>query len=412
MLKTFGRIAAAGFACATLLLAAGLPGRATPFKDMPRNLLPQLTYNRIFGIGGNPANASDLQGSALPKTTLVSDAVFGAAGIVGLRFKIWGADQTLAYYSVGSNFIASAPFEWSGQAPFLFAFNNFPQLPGFLGTGNDLALNNQVDSTAVGSPYPGPLLANNPNYPHGTLPLPLFNQFHAEGPYYSSSYPPSARGPQVQLNLPFRIGNLPVKLRLGGQSLQELQPNSLATQIFGPAFSSSARGRFAQAGGGATLNVPVFARTATISLNGLWERLLRNDQTPFVYAADPLLGTHAFNPAASLQLIGTGKSVMFYPNYTNVVHTLGSAQASVSLTSALTANVQYVGQRYTGEALNTLTDGISERKTMLTGGVLYNIPKTNSSVNLWFARYTYTDDKLPSYNWSQNRQNLYFTVKF
>lgn len=410
-----------------------------------------VTYNRIFDVGGS-ANANYLQGSALPETTLVSDTVFGAdfvfpltyawgpvktpalfgetatskyskdsahigyvtdhAGIIGLRFKIWGGDQTLAYVSTGTNFIDGAPFEWSGQAPFLFSFYNYPQLPGFIGIGNDVTLNNQVDAAAVASGYSGPLLVNNPNFPFGTFPFPLFNQFHAEGPYYYSSYAPNTRGPQVQLNFPLTVGSIPVKLRLGGQALQELRPNSLATQIFGPGFSSTVREQFWQTGGGITLSLPMLSRTATVSLDGLMEHLFRNDQAPFVYAADPLLGRPAFNPAGSLELLGTGKTVMFYPNYANLVHTLGSAQASVPLTSALTANVQYVGQRYTGEALNTLTQSISERKTMLTGGVLYNIPKTNSSVNLWFAHYTYTDNQLPSYNWAQNRQNLYFTVKF
>ena len=411
-----------------------------------------VTYNRIFDLGGVPADNAFLQGSALPETTLVSDTVFGVdfvlplasewgrvqaptlfgetavsrytrdaahlpyvsdhAAIVGIRFKIFGGDQTVSFVSTGANYVSGAPFEWSGQAPQLFAFYNLPQLPGFFGIDNDVAINNQVDSTAIAAGYSGPLLAHNPNYPNGTYPFPIFNQFRAEGPYYYSSYAPNTRGPQVQLTFPFTVGSIPVKLRLGGQTLTEAQPNSLASQIFGAGFQSTVRGAFAQAGGGVTLNLPVFARTASISLDGLWEHLVRNDQTPYVYAADPLLGTPAFNPTASLELIGTGKTISFYPNYVNVVHALGAAQASVPLTSALTANIQYLRQRYAGEALNSLTQSINERKTTLTGGVLYNIPRTNSSVNLWFARYTYTDAQLPSYKWSQNRQNLYFTVKF
>jgi len=411
------------------------------------------SFNRIWDISGAPPvqNTTYFQSSAIP-STLVSDTVFGwdvvfplayawgpvktpalfaetsqsrftpdalnvaalsdRAGIAGLRFRLAGGDQTLAYVYVGPNFISGAPFEWSSQAPILFSYWRYPQLPGAFGIGNDATLNNQVDSLATSLGYTGPLLAGNPNYPYGTFAFPLFNQFHAEGPYYHSSYAPNSKGPQVQLNFPLAVGTLPVKLRLGGESLMEVQPNSVATQIFGPAFASPVRSHFTAIGGGVTLNLPMFSRTATLSLDALREQILRNDRTPFVYAADPLLGEPAFNPAGSAELTGTGRSVMFYPNYQNIVHTLGTAQASVPITSALSANLMYVGQRYSGEALNSLAQSINEKKTMFTGGVLYNIPKTNSSVNVYFAHYSYTDYVLPSYDWAQNRQNIYFTVKF
>ena len=410
-----------------------------------------LTFNRIFDIGGNGSEAPYFQNSAIP-STLVSDTVFGFdvvfplayqwgavkapalfaetstsrftrdaanvpyvtdhASIVGLRFKLFGGNQSLSYLNVGPNFISGAPFEWSRQPPVLFAFSGAPQLPGAFGIGNDATLNESVDALATSRGYAGPLLSQNPLYPYGTFAFPLFNQFHAEGPYYYSAYAPNTRGAQVQLNLPLNVGGTPVKLRLGAQSLEELQPNSLAAEIFGPGFVSKVRQRFTSLGGGVTVSLPAFSRTATVSLDALREHLLRDDTTPFLYAADPALGTSAFNPAASAELTGTGQSVTFYPNYQNVVHTVGAMQASVPINSALTANIMYVGQRYSGEALNSLTQSISEKKTMFTGGVLYNIPKTNSSIDVYFARYSYRDYVLPSYDWAQNRQNVYFTVKF
>ena len=411
-----------------------------------------LTFNRIFDIAGTgPQAQTYFQDAAIP-STLVSDTVFGfdvvfplayawgnlkapalfaeaatsrftrdaanvpsvtdRASIVGFRFKIFGGDQSLSYLNVGPNFISGAPFEWSSQPPILFAFYTDPQLPGAFGIGNDATLNASVDALAQAHGYAGPLLAQNPQYPYGTFSFPLFNQFRAEGPYYYSAYAPNTRGPQVQLNVPLTVGGTPVKLRLGGQSLEELQPNSLAAKIFGPSFVSSVKQRFTSVGGGLTVSLPVFSRTATVSLDALRERLLRNDTTPFLYAADPRLGQTAFNPTASAELAGTGQTVMFYPNYQNVVHTVGAAQASVPISSALTANIMYVGQHYSGEALNSLTQSISEKKTMFTGGVLYNIPKTNSSIDVYFAHYSYRDYVLPSYDWAQNRQNVYFTVKF
>ncbi|HYK51944.1 MAG TPA: hypothetical protein VEV38_00225, partial [Candidatus Eremiobacteraceae bacterium] len=114
----------------------------------------------------------------------------------------------------------------------------------------------------------------------------------------------------------------------------------------------------------------------------------------------------------SAELTGTGQQILFYPNFVDVKHTVGHAQLALPVTAALTANLDYYEQRYTGEALNTLTQSISQRKLQLTGGVLYNIPNTNASVNLFFNRYEYHDDDAPTWNWVQNKQNLYFSVKF
>ena len=44
--------------------------------------------------------------------------------------------------------------------------------------------------------------------------------------------------------------------------------------------------------------------------------------------------------------------------------------------------------------------------------MLYKIPNTNAAINFNFNQSTYENDQLPGYNWVQNRQNLFFTVKF
>ncbi len=406
-----------------------------------------LTFNRIFDLSGDQTYFS---GAAVPNS-LVSDTVFGmdfslplaysigavqaptlfgeiasskytgdaqrvprssdGAGVIGLRFRLLGGDHTLAYQTVGSNFFDAAPFRYSGQAPALFGFWNLPQLPGPFGIGNDAALNQQVDAIALANGFSGPLLRANGAFPYGTFAFPLFNQFKAQGPYYYSSYAPNTRGTSVQLNFPLLIGKVDARLRVGGQALRELQPNSLATQIFGP-HVSNVSGKYDQLSGGVTLGIPLLKRKATVNLDALFERLQRDDRTPFVYAADPALGLPAYNSMASTELAGSGATVPFYPNYVNLRHYYGSASVAVPISSALTANLAYVDQRYRGQALTTSAESVSQKKTSLTGGVLYNIPNTNASVNLFFNRYAYKDYLLPSYDWVQDRQNLYFTVKF
>jgi hypothetical protein len=409
-----------------------------------------LSFNRIFDIPNDNILATNFPGSA--NAQLVSDTVFGldfvlplayaigpvqtpaifgevasskytgdylhvpaqsdSAGVIGLKFKILGGDQTIVFQNVGPNYLDGAPFQYSGQAPAIFSFYNYAFVPAPFGIGNDIGLTQQVDKIAAAAGYAGPFLAGNTNFPYGSFAFPLFNQFKAQGPYFYSTFTPNTTGASVQLNFPMTIGNVDANFTLGGQSLREIRPNSLAVDIFGPQFASSITGKYDQMGGGVTLGIPVFDRKATVTLNGLFEKLERDDQTPFVYAADPSLGISSYNPIASAELTGTGAQVLFYPNYVNVSHSIGHAQLSLPVTAALTANLDYYEQRYGGEALNTLTQSISERKTQLTGGVLYNIPNTNASVNLFFNRYSYSDDMAPTYNWVQNKQNLYFTVKF
>lgn len=409
-----------------------------------------LSFNRIFDIPNDNVLATNFPGSA--NAQLVSDTVFGldfvlplayaigpvqtpalfgevssskytndylhvpaqgdTAGVIGLKFKILGGDQTITFQNVGPDYLDGAPFQYSGQAPAIFSFWNYAYVPSPFGIGNDIGLTQQVDRIAAGAGYPGPFLATNTSFPYGSFAFPLFNQFKAQGPTFYSTFAPNTTGASVQLNFPMTIGNVDANFQLGGQSLREIRPNSLAADIFGPAFTSSVKGTYDQIGGGVTLGIPVFDRKATVTLNGLFERLERDDQTPFVYAADPTLGVSSYNPVASAELTGTGAKVLFYPNYANVRHLVGHASLALPVTAALTANLDYYDQRYGGEALNTLTQSISERKTMFTGGVLYNIPNTNASVNLFFNRYAYLDDMAPTYNWVQNKQNLYFTVKF
>ncbi len=411
-----------------------------------------LSFNRIFDIPNDNILATSYPGS--PNVSLVSDTVFGldfvlplayaigpvqtpaifaevssskysqdyqhvptqsdSAGVIGLKFKILGGDQTIVFQNVGPNYIDGAPFQYSGQAPAIFSFYNFPYLPAPFGIGNDMALNQQVDRAAAAAGYTGPFLATNTNFPFGSFAFPLFNIFKAQGPYYYSSFTPNTRGASIQLNFPLTIGNVDAKLNIGGQALTEIRPNSLATDIFGPQFASAVKGKYNQVGGTLTLGVPLFDRKATVGLTGLFEQLARDDKTPFLYASDPTLpgAAAAYNPIASAELTGSGQQILFYPNYVNVKHTIGRANIALPVTAALTANLDYIEQRYTGEALNTLTQSISERKLQFTGGVLYNIPNTNASVNLFFNRYEYRDDQAPTYNWVQNKQNIYFSVKF
>ncbi|PZR63548.1 MAG: hypothetical protein DLM53_01870 [Candidatus Eremiobacter antarcticus] len=412
-----------------------------------------LTFNRLFDLSAltDPAYA---RASGL-RTTIISDKVFGldaslplamhlgsaaspaafaaiatsrygsaaqpaandTAAVAGVKFKLLGGDAAVAFQSVGGNLVAAVPFQPSGQTPALFAFYNFSQLPAPFGIGADLPVSRPLDDTVASPNYRVPAAQNSGSSPFGGFAFPLFDAAQAQTPLSFSADAPTARGTSVQLNFPFMISNVSAKMRLGGRSFSQTQPNSLATQIFGSGFASSVSGKFKALSGGVTLALPLFDRKATVSLDGLYEQLTRNDKTPSLYAANTaFLGDPATVQYDQLAVgaLGAGRSsaVYFYPNFTDVRHFLGSASVAVPVSSALTVNGSYYVQRYNGEGLNTLTQGLTERKRALSGGVLYNIPNSNSSVNLFFNKYRYTDDLVPTHNFTENRQNLYFSVKF
>lgn len=328
---------------------------------------------------------------------------------VGINFKLLAGDQSVAFQSVGPNFGSNAPFPYSGQSPALFAFYNFAQLSAPIGTDNGLSANRQANNAAIAAGFNAPLSANGLS-PLGSSAFPLFNTFKAQGPSWYSTYSPAMRGSSLQLSFPIRVAKIPAKIRVGEQALTEVQSSSLATQIFGPAFASSAAGKYNALSGGVTLALPLFDRRATVSLDGLYETLRRNDKTPFLYTANP--GQSPNNPFAGSALDAVPTAVFYYPNYADLRRYLGTASVAVPVSSSLTVKGSFSEQRYGGEALDTLTQSLSKRKTAYGGGVAYNIPNTNSSVNLFFNRYVFSDDALPTYNWTENRQNIYFSVKF
>lgn len=460
LITTSARLAACALLCAACLLGWTSQASARinvngPVGFVIATAADGLTFNHLFGIStlGGAANSKE---SGL-QTTLISDKVFGldaslpfpsrfggaaapsafaaiangrsfgssgqpaandSAAMAGVKFKLFGGDASLAFQSIGGNLVAGgAPFQPSGQAPALFAFYNFSQLPAPFGIGADLPVDRQLDETLDSSGYRAPAPQNNATSPFGSFAFPLFDAAQAQTPLSFSPDAPTARGTSVQLNFPFMISNVAAKMRLGGQLLTQTQPNSLATQIFGSGFASSVSGKFKAVSGGVTLALPLFDRKATVSLDGLYEQLTRNDKTPSLYAANTaFLGDPATvqydQLAAGALSAGRSSPVYFYPNFTDVRHFLGSASVAVPVSSALTVNGSYYVQRYDGEGLNALTQGLTERKRALSGGVLYNIPNTNSSVNLFFNKYRYTDDLVPTHNFTENRQNLYFSVKF
>jgi|GEM_PF-604221 len=346
-------------------------------------------------------------------------AVGDTAGLVGLRLRLQQVELQAQYQSVGVNFFDGAPFRYFGNPPPLFAFYRLGYLPDFFGFGNNLGINTQFDNQFTALAKPSPNTAGNPNL---TFIYPLYNTLKAQGPTYFSAFAPNSRGLTATIDTPLRIGTLTLKANAGYSHLEEIQPNSLGAMMYGPGFASNVREQYDTYRVGTAFNIPAFGQQATINLNGQYETIKRLDRTAAqYYPFNPL--TQTFDSSAYGQAgvaFGTtggnfgngGSQVSFYPNYVNVRHVTLSANAAIPLTRDLVAGGSYSTQRYGGSYGTTLTQNISERKDYYTGSVTYNIPKSNSSLSFVARHYGYTDEAFPTGNFSQNRQDVNFTVRF
>ncbi len=316
------------------------------------------------------------------------------AQTVGLELNLLGGDASIGLQSTGASF-ESNPLNARIEGPAVFDFYNFPNAPGRIASANPLAFG------VFGNHALAPTLSasTGTNADESALSSPLVSSLSPQGPFWYGAYAPATRGETIQLSVPFKLAKIPVKVRFGEQSEQQVQSSSLATQILGPAFASSAN--YSSLSGGVTLALPLLTRRATVSLDGLYESL-QNQKIPFGL-------TGSAQPAA---LAGATSPVVYYPNLTDMQQYVGAASVALPVTRSLTVNGSFSEQVYGGVDLNTLTQSLSQHKTAYGGGVVYNIPKTHSSINLFFNRNVYTDDNAPTYNFTENQQNLYFSVKF
>lgn len=410
-----------------------------------------LTFNRIFDLDNT--QIADMQ--ATPPHTLVSDTVFGIdvqfpllrgrssapvffaesassrlhnddrstaapfilgektdfATVFGFKFKAHTASGQVAYQTIGANFLAGTPFRYFGNAPNVFSYSTLPYFPGFFGLANNLMINRQLDA-ALGN---GSKIAVNPAL---TYAYPIFNPFQAFGPNFYSAYVPNTQGITASLSAPVRIGAWNMKARLSAAHLAELTPNSLGAMQYcagnpaaGCAFRSAVKQHDDALTLGAAFNIHTLGKLVTFDVSGTYERLSRQDRTGFPYVP--------YNPASqsvdrgvSAALPGGVSPVTFYPNFEDVKKKQFNVDAAFPLSKDMTVNLQYNTQSYVGAYQTSLSQNIAQRKDYYLGNVTYSIPRTNSAIVFSTRQYTYRDNYLPSYNLTQNRQDLNFTVKF
>jgi hypothetical protein len=357
---------------------------ALPLGPSEKTVAPQ-----IFA-----ASTSDT--SVLGPLTFASGA--GGGQTVGMRFDLLGGvEATASLQSTGASF-GSGPFAAApSQGPAVFAFYNFPEArpaASFGAFGASLQGAALVPALAAGQ--------QRTQVTESPLSSPLISSLSARGPFWYNSYSPATQGSSLTLTIPFQLARIPVKVHLGEQSVADVQSSSLANQILGPSFASSAGVAYSAVSGGVTLALPVLSRRATVSLDGLYETLQQR-QAPFTL--DP------YGSQSSIMNAAPG-TVIYTPTLADVQQYVGAASVALPLTSRLTVNGSFTEQVAGNVDLDALTQTLTQHTTGYGGGMAYAFPKHNSSIGFFSQVNVYTDETIPNYNVTQSSQNLYFSVKF
>ena len=368
----------------------------------------------ISGKGSSPVIFGEAAMSKYTPDYRNVPATGDTAGVIGLRLTIAKIQLSGQYQSVGPDFLDGAPFKYYGNPPALFNFYHGTYFPDFYGFGNNLGINGQFDSQFVNAggaaAAANPHTAGNPNL---TFLFPVFNPLKGNSPTFYSAFTPNTRGPTANVNVPIRIGDVTFNTRAQYQHLEELRPNSLGNLLYGPAYASNVTLKWDNYLLGTQFTVPAFGQNVTGSVSATYETLKRPDMTAFqYYPINPTTQAFDLGAFAPAQLLPGGSQVSFYPNYVNMQRYAYNAALAIPLTSNVNLAATYSSQRYGGSYGTTLTQNISEKKDFYTGSVTYNIPKTNSSIAAQARVYKYTDDVIPNFNLYQNRQDLFFTIRF
>ncbi|HEY1728545.1 MAG TPA: S-layer homology domain-containing protein [Candidatus Baltobacteraceae bacterium] len=369
----------------------------------------------LAGPGTQPVLFGEVSNSKYSPSYQTVAPVSDNAYVAGANFTLGKASATIQYQSIGSNYVAGAPFRYYGSPPPTFAYWKMPYFPAFYGFANTVVANKQFLSQFANSAVPAPFSVYGPGS-SATLnyDTPMFNPFIASGPQWFSSFTPNTQGVTGNISIPFRVGNLPVTGRIAGAHLSELTPNSVAAMQYGSSYQSNVKENFDRLEAAVNLSIPAFGKRVAVGGSLGWDRLYRNDQTLFqYYPFNPTTGGNDPGSVAAATTLNPalGSTANWTPNYINVNHLTTNVSAAMPVTKGLVLSGLYNQQSFTGD-YQTLMQNISQKKTFSQGALTYTIPNTPSTLTFFFRTMKYTDFVVPSYDTNINREDIIYAIRF
>lgn len=387
------------------VLAAGLTFGASPALgdgfDVPAAPASGgLVLDRMFDTQAGTIGGLQLQvsgaASVVPPFGSASTPGAGAALPLNIPLLANPGPATMSVQSLRLNLAAALPF--FATAPASWQSAKGITLPEFFGLGGTVA----DDGADVGPVAPEPVQLDAAAAPPAFSPGGLLAR--------------QAAGQRVTFSSPIRIGGMHLSGGLVAEHLEELEPNPGPPASFGEELPSNARATRDVLGGGAAFALPAFGKHVGISLTGGVEHVQRNDRTLAAYTPFDASVSALERSALSYQAqTGNGVYADDTPNFFDVYRVRMGAGATVPVSRDVVFGASYDTQQLHGTAGTTLVPNVAERKDQVDLSLTYNVPKTTGAVLFSFHNNVYrdlTESSLANFNFTQNREDLTFSVRF
>ncbi|MBV9402931.1 MAG: S-layer homology domain-containing protein [Candidatus Eremiobacteraeota bacterium] len=217
--------------------------------------------------------------------------------------------------------------------------------------------------------------------------------------------------PQIRanFNVAQRFGGVGMRSTVGLSRMQgierdgALQSCSILPALCAAAFGSGSFDNQVRAA--TSFDVRAMGRHVSLNFGGSYEQLHRPAGTAFPYVP--------YDPAADTRdsAVTNLSPVSFDPSYVNVLKRTLNAAAAVPLSRDLTLNLQY-DKEYYSSSYQSFGQSLDEQRNSYLGTLTYTFPSTSNTLVFSAKQYHYRDAFLPTYNQTQNRADLDFTIKF
>lgn len=245
----------------------------------------------------------------------------------------------------------------------------------------------------------------------GAVPPPRFGTY--------ASYTPALQALSAKVDIPVRVGGVRFSGLVSGSQAQTTHTDAFrAMQMCGTTDEASAcpyvhESSMSSFVAGTNFNVRTWDRNVNLQLAGGVEHLSNSDAAIFPYV--PMDPEEAFD-ASHLSATAPGNAMLYYPGVSDLVKHNLDAKLAVPITQRVTLGLQYDTSHYQGDygtpLAQGLVQGVDARKDTYLGNVTYQLPNTSSAITLSTRLYRYQDALTQSFNLTQTRTDLNFTVKF
>jgi hypothetical protein len=236
----------------------------------------------------------------------------------------------------------------------------------------------------------------------------------ASGVHFGSyaPYRPALQGVSASVQVPVRVGSVHFAGVVNGNQTQIWHADAIrAMQLCGttdeaapcPYLHDESSQSIAA---GTAFDVRAGNTKVSLQLSGTVGRVNSRDA---LYEYAPLNPDAQFNLTAGSPQDST---MLYYPGLSQIVRHGVGATLAVPVSPVISIGLQYDRSHYQGNYATLFAPGIDATKDTYLGNLTYQLPKSSSFFTLSARQYRYQDSFAPTFNLTETRADLTFTVKF